>query len=95
MKTISNNKGAIIFIVILIFIFFAYRSFFKPDISNSVATTQSIGQDIVVLYSTLQTVTLDRALFATPGYVRLIDFSVPLPSLPAGRRNPFDLLGAQ
>lgn len=97
MKALKNNMGAIITIVVLIILFFVYQSFFKPSVSVPVSgsTNPNVGQDVVDLYTTLQVVTLNQNLFTTPAYRNLIDFSTVLQDQPKGRRNPFDLIGAQ
>ncbi|MHB0977852.1 MAG: hypothetical protein ACYC1K_00355 [Minisyncoccota bacterium] len=97
MKALKNNMGALITIAVLLVLFFVYQSFFKPNI-NSVASgsvDQNVGQDVVALYTTLQAVDLDQNLFTTPAYKNLVDFSTVLQDQPKGRRNPFDLIGAQ
>ncbi len=97
MKALKNNIGALITIIVLIVLFFVYQSFFKLNINLAVSGSvdQNVGQDVVALYTTLQAVDLDQNLFTTPAYKNLIDFSTALQDQPKGRRNPFDLIGAQ
>lgn len=97
MKALKNNMGAIITIVVLIVLFFVYQSFLKPNIGVVVSGSvdRNVGQDVVTLYTTLQTVDLDQNLFTMPAYRNLVDFSTVLQDQPKGRRNPFDLIGAQ
>ncbi len=76
---------------------FAYRTFFKVSdedlLLEEEATTLLPGSDILGLYDSLQTVTLDQSVLKGPAFRSLIDFSTQVPSQPIGRANPFDLIG--
>jgi len=97
MKALKNNAGAIIIVVIILALFFAYKTFFISDVETAVSSplNQNVGQEVVTLYTTLQAVTLDQKLFSSPAFKNLEDFSITLEPQPIGRRNPFDLIGAQ
>ena len=60
----------------------------KDEFGNPVQM-EVVGQDLLDLLSQLKSVKLDNALFAKPAFVQLTDYSIPLPSQPQGRTNPF------
>jgi len=97
MKALKNNLGALITIFVLIGLFFVYQNFFKSytDVSTSVSINQNVGQDLVELYNSIRTVTLDQSLFSSAAYRALLDFSTDLQLQSTGRRNPFDVIGSQ
>jgi len=101
MKAIQNNKGIVIAIIVFVLAIFIYKSFFAVDPtlvedSTGVSTLGvDVGSDLVNLNSSLQAVTLDTALFNSPGYLTLVDFSSNLGTQPTGRRNPFAVIGSE
>lgn len=95
MKSFSKNKTTWLIALLIILAFFVYNSFFKSTppsftISDSV---KNIGANVVKTYSNLQSVNLNQSLFSSPAYTNLIDFSTTPPSQPAGRSDPFAVLG--
>jgi hypothetical protein len=95
MKALQNNKSLVIAIVVFIVAILVYNLFLQPTqtaINESVAT-QGVGNDVVSLYQSLQSATLDQSLFSSPTYRGLVDFSVTIPPQPVGRTNPFDIIG--
>ena len=97
MKAITNNLTLIATIVILFIGVFVYKTYFQnSDISLlPTITEQSVGEEIVSLYNTIQSVELDQSIFSSLTYRSLIDFSKPLVPQPTGRQNPFAVLGGQ
>jgi flagellar basal body-associated protein FliL len=95
MKALQNNKTVVIAIVVFILAIVGYNMFLSPSQTaiDQSAATQGVGNDVVALYKSLQSVTLDQTIFSTVTYKGLVDFSVPIPVQPSGRVNPFDLIG--
>ena len=95
MTSLQKNKNLIIVVALVVVAFWVYVSFFKPDNSSTPAdpAAQQVGSDVLDLYASLQSVTLDQSLFSSDLYKRLVDFSTTIPSQPAGRSNPFDTIG--
>jgi len=95
MNMIKQNKGTLIAIIIFIVAMFVYKLFFKSEAITipSELPASSIGDDLIKIRGELQAVTLDRAIFSSPGYLLLTDFSTAIPQQPTGRPNPFDIIG--
>ena len=51
--------------------------------------TQSEAASLLRLLKNLENLALDPSLFASPGFVRLEDFTQPIPPQAPGRVNPF------
>lgn len=92
---LQKNKNLIIAIVVILLAFWAYNTFFKSEglVTSDNIAADEVGSDVLDLSASLQSVTLDQSLFASPLYKHLIDFSLPIPSQPSGRVNPFDIIG--
>ena len=56
-------------------------------------SASSIGDDLLKIYGELQRITLDQAIFSSPRYLELTDFSTAIPPQTTGRPNPFDTIG--
>ena len=71
------------------------QGLFRPDdtLIPDEAVAASVGTDIINLRNDLEKVNFDQSLFASPGYLGLIDFSIAIPQLPVGRVNPFANIG--
>ncbi len=82
-------------LTIFILVMFFYNLFLKPDavLIPSESSTSSIGNDLLKIQRELQSVTLNREVFSSPGYLLLIDFSTTIPQQAVGRLNPFDIIG--
>jgi len=95
MKTLQNNKSLILAVVVFIIAIIVYNMFLKPTQTtiNEGVATEGIGNDVVALYQSLQSATLDQSLFSSQSYRGLTDFSVAIPPQPIGRTNPFDIIG--
>lgn len=94
MELLQKNKILITVVILFVLALWAYNSFFKVDSSVPTdAAAQTVGSDVLSLYSSLQSVTLEQSLFSSPLYRNLIDFSTPLQSQPVGRPNPFAVIG--
>jgi hypothetical protein len=92
MKSLSNNKGTIVAVILFLAVIFVYRSFFAStdSVTDQSASAESAGNDILALEQSLDNVNFDLALFSTPTYRALVDYSPVLPTLPIGRPHPFD-----
>lgn len=95
MKSLQKNKTLLIAIVVFLIAIFVYQYFFKPsqDAINQSVVTEGVGNDVVTLYNSLQSATLDQSLFSSQTYRGLVDFSVVVAPQPTGRTNPFDIIG--
>src|SRR4051812_43259282 len=51
--------------------------------------TTLVGADIVSLLNKVNSLKIDPAVFKTPAYLSLVDYSVEVPAVEVGRANPF------
>ncbi len=95
MKSLSNNKGTIVAVILFLAVIFVYHSFFAGTntIEDQSASAEAAGNDILALEQSLDNVNLDLSLFSSPTYQALVDYSPVLPTLPIGRAHPFDPIG--
>ena len=95
MKSLQKNKTLLIAIAVFLVAIFVYQYFFKPsqDALNQSTITEGVGNDVVALYNSLQSATLDQSLFSTQTYRGLVDFSTTIAPQPTGGANPFDIIG--
>lgn len=91
MEALYKNKMLIGLALLLIVGGLVYRGF-RGNVSES-ESAQVVGQDLVALSERLSAASLSQNVFTMNGYMRLIDFAVPLPQQSFGRVNPFDVLG--
>ncbi|MGB3922164.1 MAG: hypothetical protein WBL19_02720 [Minisyncoccia bacterium] len=94
-EKLSANKGILAVIIIFILVMVLYKILFRPDdtLIPDESVAANIGTDIINLKNDLEKVNFDQSLFASPGYLGLIDFSIAIPDLPVGRVNPFANIG--
>lgn len=90
-----KNKGIIATVTIIVLVVFLYNSFFNSEIvsMSDESPATSIGNDLLKIYEDLKTVTLDRTLLSSEGYLLLTDFSMDIPQQATGRTNPFSVIG--
>lgn len=81
----------VIFLAAMLLYNFFLKSAMLPPATELSAS--SIGDDLVKLREKLQSVTLDKSLFSSTGYLLLSDFSTTIPAQATGRSNPFDIIG--
>ncbi|MEK7194172.1 MAG: hypothetical protein AAB660_00590 [Patescibacteria group bacterium] len=95
MEFFHKNQKAILAIVLLGTAFYVYMTFFKSDSAPTPEdqTAQQVGGEVLALYQSLQTVSLDQTLFSYSLYKKLVDFSIAIPSQTPGRVNPFNVIG--
>lgn len=95
MDIITKNKGILAAVAIFIVAMFLYNFFFKSKTVEvpSESSAARIGDDLLKIRRELEAVTLDRAVFSSPGFLILTDFSTAIPSQATGRPNPFDIIG--
>lgn len=92
MKSLNNNKGTVVAIVVFALLFSVYN-IFKADLMPVFVPQENIGADVVELYAGLQSVTLNKELLASPLYRALVDSSTEIAPQPTGRPNPFSVIG--
>lgn len=63
-------------------------------LTAEVPTTPPEAQKLIQSLAILSTVTLDGAIFSSPSWKALIDFSQPIIAEPVGRVNPFAPISA-
>lgn len=92
---LSANKGILLVVVVFVLVMVLYKIFLRPDATliPDEAVASNIGNDILKLKTELEKVNFDQSLFSSLGYLGLIDITVPIPGLPVGRPNPFDIIG--
>ena len=96
MQVLEKNKTAIEIIIGFVLVVAAYNLSSSYFVSTDVSITASpttLGADLLKMSQDLSSANLDQSLFAKPSYIYLTDFSVPTPTEPVGRTNPFDTIG--
>ena len=95
MKTLKNNKTLLLTVLLIIIFVAVYKVLFKSDfmIITTDPTSQSVGDEVLTMFNSLQQVNFDSSAFSSPGYLMLTDFSTEIPPQTTGRRNPFDVIG--
>ena len=97
MDFFHKNQKTILVLVLLGAGIYFYLTFFKPEGGTTPipqdANAEQVGNEVLALYNSLQSVSLDQGLFNYSLYKNLIDFSVPVPYQTPGRRNPFNVIG--
>ncbi len=95
MKIYQDNKGILALVVIFVIVILGYNLLFKTDLSllTEDSTSADVGSDVLDMFNSLQSVSLDPSLFSSPAYLLLTDFSVPIPVQATGRKNPFAAIG--
>ena len=94
MDAINKNIKTIVLVVIFVLVMVSYNIISKSDsIPPDEEQVVRIGDDLLKTYEELQSVTLSQSILSSAGYLLLLDFSTPIPDLPVGRPNPFDVIG--
>ena len=97
MKTIKKYKNTLYAAVAIVALAFLYNLLFSASTDTLLELTESptdvIGREVVQLSDVLNGVTLDDAIFSSPSYLFLTDFSVTVEPQPTGRPNPFNIIG--
>lgn len=95
MKSLEKNKSVVIAVVVFLAAILAYNTFFKADqaIITEGDAAQAVGNDVLALSQSLDTIQFDTSLFSSAAYRSLLNFSPTLVSQPVGRANPFAPLG--
>jgi hypothetical protein len=98
MNFLKQNQNYIMIGVIVIAAFVAYSYFFtgkqETVLTQENATTQSdVDKELIALLFELKAITLDDAIFSSPVFQSLEDFSQALVPEPVGRTNPFAPFG--
>lgn len=92
MQSILKSKAFLGIVFLFILGTIGYRLLMPSDISSD-ESALSIGEDLIELSDQLSRAQLSQALFSTPGYKYLTDFTAPIPEQPLGRSNPFQVIG--
>ena len=96
MQALAKNKSFVILAIVVVVGLILYRNFFPSDLEQETARHQQpIGEDLLEVSEALSRAGLSREFFTNQSYLRLVDFSSPLPSEPVGRKNPFDVIGRE
>lgn len=85
-------------VVIFVATMLVYNIFSKSGgttVTPATASPSVLGADLLKMSKELSKAVLSQELFSSPAYLYLIDFTVPLPVQPVGRRNPFDAIGRE
>jgi hypothetical protein len=94
MDTLLKNKKAVIVFILLVLAFFLYGAIFVPDASPSDEAAVTPGhEDLLNIANELSSINFRQELFSAPAYRALLDFSTDIPPQPAGRPNPFQIIG--
>lgn len=97
MTLLKKYKTILIFVGVVVALYVGYAIFFAgssdPALTSQVVAPQEVGSDLLNTLLTLRALSLDDAVFASPSFQSLLDFSKPIPPLPIGRTNPFAPLG--
>lgn len=89
----------VIVALIFAFVYFNRESWFQEESLEQVsaspngAISSAEGLQFLKFIQSLKSLALDTAIFETPVFKELRDFSQPLKDEPIGRRNPFLPLG--
>lgn len=91
MDFLEKNKIAVVSVIIVGGLIWAYSTFFASDGVSSAEdlAAQEIGAEVLSLSTRLNSVKLDPALFTSKLYTYLQDLSTPIVPQPTGRANPF------
>ncbi len=92
---ILKNKTVLSALLLFVLVIAGYNFFLKEDpaVPTSGQASKVIGEDLLQISDEISKVTLKQELFSSPNYLKLTDFSLPLPQESLGRKNPFDALG--
>ncbi len=95
MKSLEKNKSAVYAIIVFAAAIIAYNYLWKSsqEAATQGISAENIGNDVVLLNTSLQAVTLDQSVFSTPEYRSLTDWAPFLTAQPSGRNNPFAPIG--
>jgi hypothetical protein len=90
----SSSKSWIIMIVVIVIAagaYFYYQGQATPTDSLLTVddTSVVVGANVLSLLNQIQSLKIDTSIFKSPVYQSLIDYSIPIPTLPVGRPDPF------
>lgn len=90
----AKIAGVAVILLLAILLYSLFNSPKKEETSFERTTfvseeAQSEAASLLRLLKNLENLKLDPSLFASPGFVRLEDFSQPIPPQAPGRVNPF------
>ena len=97
MELFHKYQKIILVVVLLGSGFYFYTTYFNSEGGATPipqdANAEQVGNEVLALYNSLQSVTLDQGIFNYSLYKNLIDFSTPVPYQTPGRSNPFNIIG--
>jgi hypothetical protein len=100
-------KNIIIIVVIIVLAFAGYNFFLKKEAAPALVSTtgaltgevtaeNQLGQEFLTTLLGLRTIRLDDAIFTSPSFNALLDFTTVLvPEGDEGRPNPFAPIGSE
>ncbi len=94
----TGQKLIVIIIIVALLGAFGYYVFSSSEattVPTELSEQDLAGQDILALAYKFETVTFDESIFASPIFLSLVDFQIPLSPEAQGRNNPFAVIGAE
>lgn len=94
----SNAKTVAVVIILGVLGFFLYRGFASNEndtlsiegaVMSEGVDVSTVGADIAVLLAQINSLQIDSAIFQSPVYQSLNDFTNEVTPLPQGKKNPF------
>tara|TARA_B100000609_G_C16823511_1_gene237062 strand:+ start:77 stop:499 length:423 start_codon:yes stop_codon:yes gene_type:complete len=92
---LTKYKSAIILLVIILIGFWLYSLFF-PQLKQVFQSNNSgvVGEELFTTLNTIESLSLNDAIFDNPDYLRLRDQETVINAQRAGRSNPFAPTGS-
>jgi hypothetical protein len=89
MKSLKNKRTAILAIVMLGLLVYAYKTMFAPADDVSSADNTIATQRVEMIMNQINGINFDTSVMQEPSFKSLKSIETPLISLPVGRSNPF------
>jgi hypothetical protein len=81
--------GIVVAVAVLVYFYWAGSSTPSSETLEETSNGQVVGAKVFVLLNEINYLKIDSTFFTDPSYKTLRDYSVPIPTLPIGRPNPF------
>lgn len=95
MKNSKNKRAAILAIILLALLIFAYKTIFvEPAGDLSVDQNLAASQRVEAILQEVEGINFDMSILQDQKFQSLKSIEIPLLSLPIGRKNPFSVIGA-
>lgn len=86
--------GFVVILAALAWYFLSGSTDREAVLTTEAPTIPAEAQQLILSLASLRAVTLDGAIFSSPSFKALRDFSKPITTEPVGRQNPFAPLSA-